>query len=385
MKPSDILNEIFVKARIEYEKDQGKDFLTSLDEDVRNRIYLLVNKSTQHKGVITVLITSLVKKIDTPEQDIRFHKTGLQNGYSGRSYDTKFITPFLKNNFPRIAMKESGWLTRSLEQLQPFTMDFRGRIRDQNVKNAFLVTMRDIEENKLNPKQFLVGLFIQLLKEKQKVQTLISSIVYTNSNTFIEIQTIVNSLEEHFFSKEYHSHGASKLPVIAIHTIYEIMINEMSRFNNKKLLPLRSHLAADTKDRSTGDIEIVNNNNDFYEAVEIKHDIPIDLIMLNDAYKKFRNYSLSRFYLLTTAEPYIDSDQKEQLKDKVDDIRNAHNCEVILNGVLHSIRYYLRMLNSPEKFISLYTENLKKDISESSEIKKEHLEKWNEILKRFAE
>ena len=40
----------------------------------------------------------LVKKIDDPKQDIRYHKVELDNGFSGRTYDTKFITPVLKRN-----------------------------------------------------------------------------------------------------------------------------------------------------------------------------------------------------------------------------------------------------------------------------------------------
>ena len=43
----------------------------------------------------------------------------MEGGYSGRSFDTKYITPFLKQKRFLGAMKESGWLTRSLEQNIP--------------------------------------------------------------------------------------------------------------------------------------------------------------------------------------------------------------------------------------------------------------------------
>lgn len=46
----------------------------------------------------------------------------MDKGYSGRSFDTKYITPFMKFKFPKIAMRESGWLTRSLEQLEPYDL-----------------------------------------------------------------------------------------------------------------------------------------------------------------------------------------------------------------------------------------------------------------------
>lgn len=35
------------------------------------------------------------------------------------------------------AMKESGWLTRSLEQNNPYELDFPGKIQNKNVKAAF--------------------------------------------------------------------------------------------------------------------------------------------------------------------------------------------------------------------------------------------------------
>ena len=50
------------------------------------------------------------KKIHDPNQDIRNHKVELKNGFSGRTYDTKFITPILKKNqLP--SMAESAYLT----------------------------------------------------------------------------------------------------------------------------------------------------------------------------------------------------------------------------------------------------------------------------------
>jgi DNA (cytosine-5)-methyltransferase 1 len=46
-------------------------------------------------------------------------------GFSGRRIDTQYITPTLKElGLP--AMAESGWLTRSLEQPYPYTLDYNG-------------------------------------------------------------------------------------------------------------------------------------------------------------------------------------------------------------------------------------------------------------------
>lgn len=84
-------------------------------------IKTIAEKSKSQKGVFTVLVTLLVYKYLHPEQDIRNHQSHMTDGFSGRSIDTKYITPTLKElNLP--SMAESGWLTRSLEQPYPYTL-----------------------------------------------------------------------------------------------------------------------------------------------------------------------------------------------------------------------------------------------------------------------
>lgn len=80
---------------------------------------------------------SIIHKSLHPNQDIRNHQTSIENGYSGRTFDTKYITPFLKSvKFP--AMAESGWLTRSLEQKVPYDSYYSGAIKPDSLKTAFL-------------------------------------------------------------------------------------------------------------------------------------------------------------------------------------------------------------------------------------------------------
>lgn len=108
--------EKFYKAAIrEIEKDNGEVFLRKLNNSQRNWLFKIVSNAESFRAIVTVLTTSLVKKIENPKQDIRYHKNELRGGYSGRTFDTKFITPFFKKYFSRFAMKESGWLTRSIE------------------------------------------------------------------------------------------------------------------------------------------------------------------------------------------------------------------------------------------------------------------------------
>src|SRR5690606_12599146 len=111
----------------------GSDSNINMELEDINDLNVILEYSESAKAVITVTITSLVYKILNPEQDIRKHQTSIKDGYSGRTFDTKYITPFLKDKkFP--AMAESGWLTRSLEQKTPYDIYYSGAIRPEKLK-----------------------------------------------------------------------------------------------------------------------------------------------------------------------------------------------------------------------------------------------------------
>ena len=146
---------------------------------------------------------------------------------------------------------------------------------------------------------------------------------------------------------------------------------------------MKSHISPDMRAGAIGDIEIVNKNNQYFEAVEIKHRIPINSIIIRDAFEKFKNMPLIRYYLLTTAEPYIKRGEEEKVDVLLREIRESHGCEVIANGIIPSLKYYLRLLQNPLELIKRYTTNLKLEFSKSTEIKKEHIKAWDDIMRKF--
>jgi DNA (cytosine-5)-methyltransferase 1 len=121
--PSEILETCYDLALREIKRDEGQSFLQKLEKEQQHWLDVVVSNVESFKAIATVLATSLVKKIENPKQDIRYHKNEFRGGYSGRTLDTKFITPFFKKKFQRFSMKESGWLTRSIEQPYPFTYE----------------------------------------------------------------------------------------------------------------------------------------------------------------------------------------------------------------------------------------------------------------------
>ena len=348
---------------------------SDLSESQERWVNAIIEKSESYRGILTVLITSLVKKIETSTQDVRNHLKELPNGYSGRGLDTDHITPFMKEKFRRFAMAESGWLTHTLRHHHPYTLEYPGQIRNENVKKAFLLILNDIEEHEADPKKYLQSIFsalITLMEESQRRFEFLKEAQHTETVT---IEKIVDLLRHHF-SHNYGVAGASRLPVLAVYSAYE-MLMEIERYEDKTLSPLKSHTAADTKSHGIGDIEVLSGNN-FFEAVEIKHNIPISLGLVEDAYQKFAQTPVSRYYLLTTAEPNVED--IDSVNDLVSEIHRQHGCEVIVNGILPSLKYYLRLLSSPQLFLEVYSRNLQLDFQQKAEIKETHLRYWEILL-----
>lgn len=365
--------------------ESGDNTKPELSESQQKWVETIVEKAESQKAVLAVLITSLTKKIETSTQDVRYHKKELSNGYSGRVFDTQHITPFIREKFQRFAMQGgSGWLTRSLEQAHPYTLEYPGRILDKAVKESFLRVLHDIEENQTDPRKYLRAIFISLINLMARSQVNLSLFEETNGDSTqpsqsdtITIENIVNLLKYHF-SYNYRVSGASRLPVLAVFSAYEVLMS-IERYEGKMLSPLKSHTTSDTKSGGIGDIEVLDENEDFFEAVEIKHNIPISPDIVQGAYQKFVETSASRYYLLTTAEPNVDDPKTvDQLVRK---IHRQHGCEVIVNGIIPSLKYYLRLLSNPKLFLDCYSKNLQLDFNQNTDIKEVHLRYWNELLK----
>lgn len=337
----------------------------AVSDAVKQQIKSIVSRAEDNKGIIAVLTTLLSHKILNPSQDIRRHQAQIDGGFSGRTIDKDFITPWIKeHSFP--AMAESGWLTRSLEQAVPYNFNYTGKIRPPEIKDAFL-NIIDYVETKNGNAEFVLQYFIAELINKRD-----SASIDLAKPHSLSIHKIIQILEKHF-TYNYKCSGASRLPVLAIYAAYQCMMNEVERFKDKQLLPMESHNSADTQSGRIGDIDIWENGSAF-EGVEVKHEIKITAELVRHAYEKFKVYPTDRYYLLTTAN--MDSADWDSINAEIDRIGKIHGCQVIVNGVYSSIKYYLRMVKNPAEFIDYYVELLKTDKT----VKFAHKEKWNEIV-----
>lgn len=365
------LEELYLKAEKLLKANKGKVFPPEKISDLeRESLDTILEYCEQRKAVLTVLITSLCHKIIDPKRDIRLHQSNLKKGYSGRTLDTRVITPFMKEKrFP--AMVESGWLTRSFEQNSPYDLKYRGKITPPKLKQAFLVAVDYIEKHHASAENYLIYLFqnLILIRENNTVE-----ITRIEDKSQFSIKQIIQMLEEHFDKSSIV--GTARLPVLAIYSVYECMILEVKRFEGKKLLPLGSHTSADYRSGDIGDVEVVDEEEIPFEGVEIKYGKPITAQMVTDAYEKFKKYPTNRYYLLSTV--LSDEEEMKKITMEIERISEEHGCQVIVNGIFDTLKYYLRLLENADQFLSKYGDNLSKDIV----IKAEQKRLWNEIIQK---
>lgn len=366
MTHNDILKEVYAEAETSLKASGGKPVTIGLTDQQASLLRTIASYAESNKGVLTVLITCLVHKAINPSQDVRKHQHNMSGGYSGRSVDKNYVTPFMKEKqFP--AMAESGWLTRSLEQPHPYNLNYPGKITPSELKIAFLQILDNIETHRKDAKRYLCHLFqLLLILREKKAMTLAKP-------SHITIDTLLGFLERHF-THTYSISGGARLPVLAVYSVYELMVAEMQRFSDKTLLPLKEHTTADRRAGSVADIEIKDAEGNLFEAAEIKHSIKITTQIINDSFEKFKCQPVKRYYILSTAG--IEQSEKIAMGKRIREIMELHGCQVIINGVMPSLKYYLRLLENPVKTVDRYVENLKQDAT----IKFQHKEIWNKIV-----
>ena len=373
MSPTPI--EIMESAYEHAKSESLKTLLSGLSNEYVQALKTIVENAETQKAVLGVTLTSIVYKIYEPKQDIRKHQEGMKGGYSGRTFDTKYVTPFLKSRFAHFAMAESAWLTRSLEQPRPFNLNFPGKIRNKVLKLAFLNTLDRVQtDGKLAPK-ILVALMGLMFEAVAKDDALFVKIQVASRVT---IAKIIDAISQHIcYDYGRGVVGTARLPVLAIYSVYNLLMPDVKRYSGKILMPLESHTSPDSRSNSLGDIDVNNADNSCFESVEIKHNKPIIADMVGVAYRKIKNTEIDRYYILTTSEPNFDD--HESVMQEIEKYKKVHSCQIIVNGVIPSLKYYIRLISNPQGYIDEYTKWLEFEYQRASGIKREHVRVWQEI------
>lgn len=341
----------------------GRDPELNISPVLRACLQEISDKSVGASSAFTALVTCLAVKAARPDLDARYHQTQIGAPFSFRTISEKVVYPWLSSH--EFEGAKSGFQTRTIERPKPFTLDYSENIK--LVKEPFLQSLNEIEVNKQSPSESLTFLIHRqiLLRESNTIELAEPAID--------DVSLISSYFATHFFSK-YKVKGAARLPVLALYAIYEVMLGQLKRYEGKTLLPLQSHSAADEQTGAIGDIEIESvDSRKMFEGVEVKHDIRITPDLLDGIARKISAKSPERYYVLTT---HRDCQPDTETVTLLRDIHTRIGTQVIVNGVIPTIKYYLRLLAKPGAIFPRYIQLLKSDAA----ISFEHREAWNLVV-----
>ena len=151
----------------------------------------------------------------------------------------------------------------------------------------------------------------------------------------------------------------------------------VERYKGCNLKDLGSHTASDRTSKTAGDIEIFDKKKKLIEAIEIKYGKPIDLQMILNAKDKILKHDPRRYYIFSSAD--IKLDDKIKIQDEIEFIASNYGCQIIVNGIIPTVKYYLRLIMSVEKFVEDYSRLVEQD----RELQAIHKIQWNNILKEL--
>jgi DNA (cytosine-5)-methyltransferase 1 len=327
----------------------------------------IVKNIPSSKYIFSIVLTACVKKIVDPKQDIRIAQTSMANGYSNRSLDQTVVTPFLKRfNYTHCEASglESG---RNLERPHPWDLSYACNPRGKGNRESFLTTLNFIEVEKGSPEIVLRYLLFLDAQNRKQSATLTQAPLETN------IEKIMNIFNRHF--AESSGQGKSRLPVLALYSLYESLVDEVGRYEGTILARLERHTTADLRSGSIGDIQVDKDDLPF-EGVEVKSEKPITVDMIYELPRKFGVRKISRYYLLTTYPGSVRPEDKVAVENAVQKVQLETGCQVIVNGLNSSIWYYLRLIKDPSEILARYVELLSVD----PDVRPELIEKWNELV-----
>lgn len=352
---------------------------SSLPGDVRKHVSEFSAKiDMQATAAFNNILTCLAANAVDTTCDPRYHRRpsgGMpapgpgRTYFSGRGISENVVYPWLAKHGFRGAM--SGWQTRVFERPQPYLTDYPEHI--SHVRDAFLSILDAVANGRASALEVIAEFFRFELKNRESQLANAEWLAKRRAKSTVTIAEITDALAEHFTMPK-----SARLPVLAIQALYDAMMPHVARYDGMELVELSEHSAADEHTGAVGDVEVIDCDGDVFEAVEVKHEVVVSDVIIKRAYDKVRESNANRYYILSTSPR---SDITSFGQSLISDLSASHGCQMVVNGVLPTIKYYLRLLDEPATFLDAYTELLVSD----RRVTREQVEAWKSILGGMVE
>lgn len=321
-------------------------------------------------------LTVAAYKAAVPEQNVCLAKAEIADGFNARSADSEVTVPFLAGKGLQYSV-ESHWLTQTISFLGELTHDaLKGLKAKTRPANAGLLLVSVAEAVQRQPgdtsQEFATAVVTQLLCGL--IQQRNSSKVVCTRPKGLTVAQAMWLVESHIATR--FKKNAPRLPQLALYSVYECLVASVARYEGTTLDPLNRMKSADRKKGTVGDV-VVSRNKVPFEGVEIKH----RAVTYNDIVEcteKLKAEGVLRYYVLATED--VAENDVDRISELQTSFKASNGCEIIVNGVFDSLRYYLRLIPDVNDFIFKYVSHIETD----ADTDYEHRVAWNELCSRLA-
>jgi hypothetical protein len=244
--PADILESAFRRVSHDITRSvvDGPERITRIEA---------ICRSISNRACVRVLLACSLAKIHQPTVDIRkpYTEIGGVDSYSGRTYDEKYIGPFIiEHNLPCNAT--TAFLTPAFRNRNIIlTPDINLVGRPPELYQMLFQLFADIFLDKVSADDILAETlrWLLIIRDERllRMKTFLESLQAPVGAIPLSSKAIVTLLEQHLKSP-----NSSRLPVLVIAAAYD----SASTLLQERVLPLTSHNAADEQTGALGDVQI---------------------------------------------------------------------------------------------------------------------------------
>jgi hypothetical protein len=262
---------------------------------IHDELKTLTTNTEKTWAPLKAAVASIVAKLVHPTWDTRKHQAQIGGEFSLRSIDHNHVSsPLFKKGLYDTATEFA--LTRSFEKAEPYDKSYTGNITPLCCKDSFLKLMEIINTTATTKllEEMLVYVILFLKERKGKHDALKDSILESSKD--LRLSDVAYALEQ---INKLGAAGQSVVPVIAVHALVTIV--QPYLWPSMTVKPLKEHTAPDGHTASYGDVEGFNPSKIPVMAIEVKHKIKVDDIIITTFNKKTATSDIRLKYILTTA------------------------------------------------------------------------------------